>query len=90
MGVHRSELRERRRLDAIATRVVNRGHKDKERARRDARMCAKVQAGSLPYGPGVMSWASRYLDKPSSHITQADLNGLVKRLAASGNRAGVT
>ena len=62
--------------DAAETREVNKTRKIPERARRDARMMAKVKAGSLPYTPQVMSWLSRQLDKPSSKITEADIKSL--------------
>ena len=77
MGVHRSAIRERDRLDAIATKAVNSVRKDKERVRRDARLIAKIKAGSLPYGPAIMSWASRQLGKPASRITQDEIHTLV-------------
>jgi len=73
MGIHRSHLRRRVREDHAVTKVVNRVYKDKERARRDARMRAMVEAGKLPYAPAVMSWLSRKLDKPSRKITEADV-----------------
>ncbi len=53
--------------------------KVKERARRDARMRATVQAGKLPYTPPVMSWLSVQLDKPSTRITQADIDKLLAK-----------
>jgi len=66
----------RKRIDqenARVTKAANRILKDKERARRDARVVAKLQAGSLPYAPVVMSWLSRKLDKRAGQITQQDV-----------------
>ena len=40
-------------------------------------MLGYVQKGKLPYLPGVMSWLSSKLNKPSKQITQADVNQLV-------------
>ena len=77
MGMHRSALKRRRRSDAAQTRARNRLVKDKERARRDARMLEKVREGSLPYTPTVMSWLSRRLGKNSSRITPEDVKVLV-------------
>lgn len=77
MSIHRSALRRRRRTDAAETKGVNTVRKDKERARRDARMMEMVRKGSLPYSPTVMSWLSRKLDKPSTRITPQDAKSLV-------------
>ena len=77
MGIHRSALARRRRSDAIQTRAENRIVKEAERARRDARMQAKIKAGALPYTPPVMSWLSRTLDKPASRITAEDVKQLL-------------
>jgi hypothetical protein len=71
---------EYRMTNAAATRRDNAVQKTAERSRRDARMFAKVKAGSLPYPPDVMSWISRKLEMPSHKITAADL----KKLAAAG------
>lgn len=77
MKVTRSMQRRYDQLDAIATKERNRGRKERERDRRDARMRAAVQAASLPYPPHVMSWLSRQLGKPSSLITTDDVRTLV-------------
>ena len=77
MGIHRSAVMRQDRADAIATKKVNRLRKNKERARRDARIVARIQAGDLPYTPEVMSWLSRALNIPSSKITQDDVNRLL-------------
>jgi hypothetical protein len=63
--------------DQKLSRKVNGALKVKERARRDARMLAVVKAKKLPHLPGVMSWLSTTLDKPSRLITQADIDQLV-------------
>ena len=52
MGLGRKALNTRDRMDALETNARNRIVKDKERARRDARMMAKIKAGSLPYTHG--------------------------------------
>jgi hypothetical protein len=51
--------------------------KKKETARRDARILQMLKAGKLPYGPHIMSWLSARLDKPSTRITQADVDKLL-------------
>ncbi len=63
--------------NARTTKAENWIVKGKERARRDARMAAKLAAGSLPYTPVVMSWLSRKLDKQSSLITQQEVQTLL-------------
>lgn len=76
MAVSRKQKVTRRAADAKATRKVNSVRKNKERARRDARMLEVIKAGSAPYTPDVMSWLSRKLDKPSAKITPADIASL--------------
>lgn len=78
MGIHRSHLRNRDRMDALETRARNRVPKAMERARRDARMVEKIKAGELPYAPPVMSWLSFRLDKQASKITQEDVKTLLR------------
>jgi hypothetical protein len=73
MGVGRSEKQRTRRTKAAAQKIVNHDKKVRERARRDARMLARVKEGSLPFNPDVMSWLSARLDKPSTRITQEDI-----------------
>jgi hypothetical protein len=73
MGLHRIEKRAIKKVKARKNTAYNEEKKRAERARRDARMAAKVKAGKLPFTPDVMSWLSIKLDKPSSKITQADL-----------------
>ena len=77
MGMHRSELKRRRRSDAVATKARNVVVKDGERARRDSRMLQMVKGGELPYTPAVMSWLSRKLDKRARKITPEDIKTLV-------------
>ena len=56
------------------SRLRNGKLKIKERARREARMFDTLKGSKLPYGPAVMSWLSARLDKPSTRITQADVD----------------
>ena len=76
MGARRVR-RQQRQTDMAKSRRVNGMLKTKERARRDERMLGYVQKGKLPYLPGVMSWLSSKLNKPSKQITQADVDQLV-------------
>lgn len=69
----RSERFEIRRKQQSETRAVNRPKKMRERARREARMIARIRTGEPPYSPEVMSWLSRRLDKPASRITPEDI-----------------
>ena len=78
MGIHRSHLQQRDRMDALETKARNRIPKAKERARRDARMMEKIRTGQLPYAPPVMSWLSSRLDKKAAKITQDDVNSLLR------------
>jgi hypothetical protein len=73
MGIHRSAAARKRRAEASQTRKVNKARKVPERARRDARMMARVKSGSLPYTPEVMSWLSAKLGKKASGITADDI-----------------
>ncbi len=77
MAMRRSVRKRLDLLDAITTRAKSVIVKGKERARRDARMTAKLRAGNLPCAPVVMSWLSRQLDKKSSKITQEDVKSLL-------------
>ncbi len=76
MGMHRSELRRRRRTDAVATKATNRVVKTKERVRRDARMVETIKSGSPPYAPAVLSWLSQKLGKKASKIKADDVASL--------------
>ena len=73
MGARRVR-RQQRQTDMAKSRQVNGMLKTKERARRDARMLGYVEKGKLPYLPSVMSWLSVQLDKPTTRITQADVD----------------
>ena len=77
MGARRVR-RQQRQTDMAKSRRVNGMLKTKERTRRDERMLGYVENGKLPYLPGVMSWLSSKLNKPSKQITQADVSQLVK------------
>ena len=70
--------RMQRQLDMKLSRRKNGALKVKERARRETRMKAILKDGKLPFTPPVMSWLSEQLDKPSTRITQADVDGLLK------------
>ena len=50
--------RNTRQADMAESRRVNGMIKDKERARRDARMLGLIEKGKYPYTPVVMSWLS--------------------------------
>ena len=77
MGARRIR-REQRQTDMKKSRLLNGILKVKERKNRDARMLAIIKKGNLPYLPSVMSWLSMQLDKPSTRITQADVDQLLK------------
>ena len=77
MGARRIR-RDLRAYDMKQSRLRNGVLKVKERARRDDRMLKLVKRGSLPYIPSIMSWLSVKLDKPSSRITQEDVDKFVQ------------
>jgi len=82
MGARRIR-REQRRFDMAKSRRENGMVKDKERARRQARMIELIKkTGKLPYTRPVMSWLSAALDKPAVRITQADVDQLLAGAAA--------
>ncbi len=60
------------------SRRKNGALKLKEGLRRRTRMITLLKAGKLPYTPPVMSWLSVQLDKPSTRITQAEVDALVQ------------
>jgi hypothetical protein len=70
--------RMQRQLDMKTSRRKNGVLKVKEHVRRETRMKKIIKAGKLPFTPPVMSWLSMQLDKPSTCITQADIDLLVK------------
>ena len=76
MGARRIR-REQRRADQAESRHCNGIRKADERERRATRMHAIIKKGKLPYTPPVMSWLSVQLDKPSSQITQADVERIL-------------
>jgi hypothetical protein len=77
MGLRRIR-RMQRQEDMRVSRRVNGVAKKKERSRRDTRMLGLLKQGTLPYIPSVMSWLSEKLDKKSTRVTQADVDGLLK------------
>jgi hypothetical protein len=77
MGMRRVR-RMQRQADMKTSRRKNGARKKNERARRDARMLGLLKQGKIPYIPSVMSWLSEHLDKKSTRITQADVDGLLK------------
>jgi hypothetical protein len=81
MGARRIR-REQRREDMAESRLRNGTLKVKERARRDRRMVETLQKGKLPFGPHVMSWLSAQLDKPTTRITQADVDKFLSKQRA--------
>jgi hypothetical protein len=77
MGLRRIR-RMQRQVDMKVSRKKNGVLKVKERLRRTERMKTILKNNKLPYTPTVMSWLSEQLDKPSSRITQADVDTLLK------------
>ncbi len=81
MGARRIR-REQRRTDMDISRRTNGMLKMKERIRRTTRMVEILKKGKFPYTPSVLSWLSAQLDKPSTRITQADVDQLLAKQAA--------
>jgi hypothetical protein len=77
MGLRRIR-RMQRQVDMKLSRKKNGVLKVKERLRRTERMKTILKNNKLPYTPTVMSWLSEQLDKPSTRITQADIDSLLK------------
>ena len=77
MGLRRVR-RQQRQDDMKVSRRVNGVLKKKERARRDVRMLGLLKVGQVPFIPSIMSWLSEKLDKPSTRITQADVDEILK------------
>jgi hypothetical protein len=73
MGARRIR-REQRRFDMNLSRQTNGMRKDKERARRDARIRELIKSGKFPYTPVVMSYLSAELGKPATRIVPADVD----------------
>lgn len=70
--------RDQRQVDMKLSRRKNGVLKKKETTRRDTRMLGLIKANKLPYIPSIMSWLSQTLSKPSSRITQADVDSLTQ------------
>jgi hypothetical protein len=70
--------RQQRQEDMQFSRRKNGFLKIKERQRRLDRMVALLKQGKVPYIPSVMSWLSVQLGKPSTRITQADVDQFLK------------
>ena len=77
MGMRRIR-RQQRQDDMKTSRRKNGVLKKKEHVRRDARMISLLKQGKVPYIPSIMSWLSVRLDKKSTRVTQADVDGLLK------------
>ena len=76
MGARRIR-REQRQIDMAQSRIRNGTEKKKERVRRETRMVELIKKGRLPYTPSIMSWISAQLDKPTTRITQEDVDRLL-------------
>jgi hypothetical protein len=70
--------RQQRQADMQLSRRKNGFLKVKERQRRHSRMLALLKQGKVPYIPSIMSWLSEQLGKPSTRITQADVDQFLK------------
>lgn len=81
MGARRIR-RDQIQQDQKKSRRENGVLKVKERARRDARMLKAIEGKKLPFLPGVMSWLSVKLGKPSRQIQQDEVDSLVKNANA--------
>ena len=79
MGARRIR-REQRQFDMAQSRIRNGAEKKKERVRRQTRMVELIKKGRLPYTPSIMSWISAQLDKPTTRITQVDVDRLLGSL----------
>ena len=79
IGLRRKTRLDSRRDNQKITRRKNGAWKNKERARRDARMAAKAKAtpADSSYAPDVQSWLSRQLSKPFSKISADEIKQLV-------------
>ena len=69
---------DRQRANGRLSRIENGHLKRKERTQRDAKMAALITAGTFPYIPSIMSWASVQLGKRTSMITEAELKALAE------------
>jgi hypothetical protein len=78
MGARRIR-REQRRADMAESRIVNGHQKKKERVRRDSRIVSLIKKSKLPYTPSILSWLSEKLDKPSTRLTQEEVDAFVSK-----------
>lgn len=69
---------DRQRANAKISRIENGHRKRKERTLRDAKMAGLIKAGTFPFIPSVMSWASEQLGKRASLLTEAEVKSLAK------------
>jgi hypothetical protein len=69
---------DRQRANARLSRIENGHLKRKERALRDAKMVGLIKAGTFPYIPSVMSWASVQLGQRSALLTEAEVKALAE------------
>ncbi len=60
---------DRARANGKVTRIENGHKKRKERLSRDKKMLELLAKGTFPYTPGIMSWVSEKLGKPSTQVT---------------------
>lgn len=79
IGLRRKVRLDSRRDRQIETRRENGALKQKERARRDARMRAAIASvdEARGYSPAMQSWISDQLDKRFVQVTPADIAALV-------------
>ena len=72
--------REQRRVDMAESRRKNGPRKTAERVRRAERILGIIKKKpTLPFTPVVMSWLSAEMGKPSSQITQAEVDQLLAK-----------
>ena len=67
---------DRARANGKVTRVENGHLKRKARQARDKRMHELLAKGTFPYTPGIMSWVSVKLAKPTTQITADDVKSV--------------
>ena len=77
---------DRQRANGRLSRIENGHLKRKERTQRDAKMAALIKAGTFPYIPSIMSWASVQLGKRTSMITEAELRALAEPKADAATK----
>jgi hypothetical protein len=69
----------RRQVDQALSKSTNGPRKVAERARRERRIHAAIQAGTFPYTKVIRNWVAVQLGKGASDVTEADCRGLVKK-----------